>query len=190
MVGFNKNTSPRGKHIIIKDVKAHLTPFMGIELIPFSKKHLTKTFAWIHDPILQRDFLIQGLPTYETHIQYFENKLNNPREKVFSIIYNEKHIGNCGFKNIIVNKEAELWIYLGEQRIKHKGIGKIATKMLIEYGVDILHIEKIYLHVADFNTPAVRLYKNMGFHKVPVEDNSGWENRGINIIRMERRAKI
>ena len=163
---------------------------MEIELIPFSKKHLTKTFAWINDPILQRGFLIQGLPTYETHIQYFENKLNNPREKVFSIIYNEKHIGNCGFKNIIVNKEAELWIYLGEQRIKHKGIGKIATKMLIEYGVDTLHIEKIYLHVADFNTPAVRLYKNMGFHKVPIEDNSGWENRDINIIRMERRAKI
>ena len=51
--------------------------------------------------------------------------------------------------------------------------------------------EKIYLHVAEFNTSAIRLYKKFGFVEVELQDDAGeWASRECRIIRMEAKRKI
>jgi len=112
--------------------------------------------------------------------------LNDARQVWYAIILQGEHIGNCGLKNLDLNKkECELWIYVGEQKMRGKGIGKKATVMLIEKAKE-LGYHTIYLHVADFNHVAIKMYSSLGFYRsIDQGDLSTWEDRGIKVIRME-----
>lgn len=143
------------------------------------------TFEWIQDPDFQQLFLMRDRPTWEGHIKYFDRILKDPAQRVYAILSESRHVGNCGMKNISL-KEGELWIYIGEARMRGKGIASHATRLLAAKGFLELGLEKIIVHVADFNVSAVKLYKKLGFVEVQVSDNSKeWKNRGCNIIRME-----
>src|SRR4030067_3213825 len=113
--------------------------------------------------------------------------IKNTAQRCYAILSEGRHVGNCGVKNIsLTNKEGELWIYIGDPRMRRKGIASHATRLLAAKGFIELGLERIIVHVADFNVSAIKLYKKLGFIEVPVSDNSTeWTNRGCNIIRME-----
>lgn len=160
-----------------------------ITLIPFSHEHIQLTFSWIQDPALRRMFLMRGDASWEGHREYFAKVLADPAQRIYAILADGRHIGNCGYKHLdIKTLEGELWIYIGETSLRQKGVGKIATELLIQEGFKSLGLTLIYIHVADFNIAARALYRQMGFTEVPVrERESEWENRGCTIIRMEWR---
>ncbi|QTA87908.1 GNAT family N-acetyltransferase [Desulfonema magnum] len=163
----------------------------SVQIAPFTERSIKKTFLWIQNPMLRRDFLMRGeLPTFETHLVYFKKTLKDPSQKVFAILCNEEHVGNCGLKHIVLNKESELWIYIGEENLKNKGVASIATKQLVDHAFNELGLVRLYLHLADFNMAAVKLYKKLGFSEVPLRDSFEWANRGVKIIRMELSKNI
>ena len=158
-----------------------------ISIIPFSKDHIVQTFDWLQDDELRHLFLLSEKPTIEKHKAYFEKVLNDSSQKVYAILFNDQHVGNCGFKNIIPDhSEGEIWIYIGDSLKRGKGIGKSATQRLLKEGLNNLSLKLIYLHVAEFNTAAIKLYKNLGFAEVS-EDQLGeeWKKKEHQIIRME-----
>ncbi len=156
-----------------------------VKLIPFSESHIEKTFLWLQNPRLRHDFLMRGQPSIETHLKYFEEVLNDSSQKVFAVLCDGDHVGNCGLKHIVPNRESELWIYIGDESQQKKGIGTAATKQLISYAFNELNGELIYLHVADFNIAAIKLYEKLGFAKSTLEDSMEWRDRRTEIIRME-----
>ena len=159
----------------------------NVVLVPFTNDRVVLTFEWVKDPDLRHLFLMRGEPTWEGHNKYFERVLRDPTQRVYAILAGDEHVGNCGLKNLLpLRKEGELWIYIGEPSIRGKGIGKRATELLLHEGFEVLGLKMIYTHVADFNTAARRLYKKLGFHEVPViNDSNEWANRQCKIIRME-----
>jgi len=158
---------------------------LNVSLVPFREEHISLTFEWIQDPDFQQLFLMRDRPTWEGHIKYFDRILKDPAQRVYAILAESRHVGNCGMKNISL-KEGELWIYIGDPRMRGKGIANHATRLLAAKGFIELGLEKIIVHVADFNVSAIKLYKKLGFIEVLVSDNSkDWANRGCNIIRME-----
>jgi RimJ/RimL family protein N-acetyltransferase len=56
-----------------------------------------------------------------------------------------------------------LFIAIGEDDYRGKGIGKIAMAWIINYGFKKQKLHKINLGVIKDNTPAVNLYKSLGF---------------------------
>jgi len=158
-----------------------------LELVPFAMGHLHQTFLWISDPELRSSFLMRGDVTWEKHWQYFEKVLADPSQRVYAILVNGRHAGNCGYKHLDERPgEGELWLYIGDASQRQHGLGKTATKQLLQTGFYTLNLTRVYLHVADFNISARRLYKGFGFVEVPMRENaSEWENRGCTIIRME-----
>ena len=69
-----------------------------------------------------------------------------------------------GLSNISkLNKNADLFIAIGEDNCRDKGIGKIAMEWIINYGFNKLNLRKINLGVVKNNIPAVKLYKSLGF---------------------------
>lgn len=158
---------------------------MLVILEDFAESHIKKTFEWVCDPDLQRDFLIRGKPTKEIHQQYFKNILSDATQQVFAISVKGAHVGNCGLKNIS-EENAELWIYIGEVRYRKKGFGKEATSLLLRKGFGVLGLKQVYVHVAEFNTNARRLYEQLGFKETSLLNGSKtWTSRGCKIIRME-----
>lgn len=158
-----------------------------IFLIPFTEKHVERTFQWVSKPELQHVFLIRGNVTWEGHRNYFGKVLSDPSQKVYAIFADGRHVGNCGFKNMSFSKaEAEIWIYIGEPSERSKGIGRLATELLMKDGLETLGLRSLYLHVADFNLAARKMYKKLGFIEVPLsEEAKEWQNRGCRVIRME-----
>ncbi|MDD4907487.1 MAG: GNAT family N-acetyltransferase [Candidatus Omnitrophica bacterium] len=160
---------------------------VAVSLVPFTERHLAKTFEWVSDSELQKDFLIRKKPTWDEHLRYFEKALADPGQKVFAIIQNGTHAGNCGLKHIALEKkEGELWIYIGEPAMRKRGLGKKALELLIGLADSRIGLKKLIAHVADFNKAARRLYEQRGFtgseDAVPEAD---WQAHNCKVIRME-----
>lgn len=62
------------------------------------------------------------------------------------------------------NESADFRIALGSPGVFGKGYGSEATKAVIDFGLDDVHLHRITLRVVDFNTRAQRLYAKIGFH--------------------------
>ncbi len=164
----------------------HQDGSMSITLLPFTAHHVGRTFQWVQNPELRRSFLMTGEPNRDSHKAYFSKVLNDDRQIWYALVFQGKHIGNCGLKNLDpVRKECELWIYIGEQGLQGKGIGKKATALLLERAKQ-RGFQRIYLHVADFNSIAIKMYSNLGFFRSTEQrDLSAWKTKGIRVIKME-----
>ncbi len=160
----------------------------GVSLIPFTADHVERTYAWVTDPELRRDFLMRGEITPEGHRDHFARVLADPGQRVFAVLVDGRHAGNCGFKNLSRrDRTAELWIYIGEPSLRGAGVGSRATELLLHEARTALALKKVSLHVADFNEPARRLYRSFGFQETPAAHGAKeWQDRGCAVIRMER----
>ena len=60
-------------------------------------------------------------------------------------------------------RSAELAIQIGEPRARGKGIGKYATKKMLEHAFLDLNLNRVYLRVLADNKTAIGLYRKLGF---------------------------
>ncbi len=114
---------------------------MKIDLELFNHKHILKTYEWVSNLELRKQFLIRGDVTWEKHIEYFERALNDPTQRIYAILADGSHVGNCGFKNIKPSqKEGEVWIYIGESVMQRKGIGARAVEFWWQDGFEAVKL--------------------------------------------------
>jgi RimJ/RimL family protein N-acetyltransferase len=166
------------------------TKLKNISIVPFTPEYIEKTFQWVIRPDLQRDFLLRGVPTWEIHDEHFRHVLQDKTQKVYAILSQETHVGNCGFKHLSPEiPEGEIWIYIGETSAQHQGIGREATQQLLRVGFEQMGLERVCLHVADFNQRAIRMYQAFGFQCTPEPEQSGeWTGLNCQVRRMELHA--
>lgn len=134
----------------------------------FERQDVVKTWEWIQDEEFRADFEMRGKPDWDTHIAYFHSKLKDPSQKVFAIRLGREHIGNCGLKKLD-GTSGELWIYIGEEKYRSKGIGKQALDLLLAE-VDKLGLGSVYLYVKKKNFRAFSLYIKAHFVPVKMEE--------------------
>jgi len=166
--------------------KSMMSEQSGVVLMPFTKSHINSTYHWVTDFAFQRLFLMREKPTLAKHVTYFENMLKDDTQKVYAIVCQKKHTGNCGIK-LINNPQGngELWLYVGEPGMRGQGIGSSATYLLIQEAFGRLKLARLFVHVATFNKIALKMYMDLGFSEVegdaiPAE----WNDRSKEIIRM------
>lgn len=154
-----------------------------IRLAPFTDDRVDRTFAWISEPALRRAFLMRGDPTRAGHESYFARVLADPSQRVYAILCDGEHVGNCGFKHIDpCAGEGELWIYIGPRQLRGNGIGDAAVRLLLCEGTEQLGLRRVFAHVAEDNEPARRLYARTGFVRTGTSA-AEWDGRGV--IRMQ-----
>ena len=74
------------------------------------------------------------------------------------------HIGSCGLHGASPeNRLAELGIMLGEKTYWSKGYGTDAVATLVRFGFEEMNLNRIQLHVLDFNERAQASYRKCGF---------------------------
>jgi RimJ/RimL family protein N-acetyltransferase len=88
-------------------------------------------------------------------------------KKFFTICDDDKPIGFVGLSNIdLEQKEASVFIMIGEDEYRGKGIGKATLDFLLSYANKELGLTALTLEVDKQNEPAIRLYKSRGFKEV------------------------
>ena len=147
----------------------------------FEEEDIKAKINIINNP-LNNTFLHYDLPLeYEKTLQWFKNKKTSNRLDC-TIIYDNKVCGFIGLLNIDnKNSKAEYYICV-DNSFNGKGIGTIASKLLLEYAFDDLKINKIYLYTEENNKKAQYLFEKIGFHKEgmlkdDVKNNNKFVNR-------------
>jgi RimJ/RimL family protein N-acetyltransferase len=94
------------------------------------------------------------------------NSIIKKQDHVFSIIdlQTDELIGRCMLFNVDhVNRRARLGIGIGEKSYWNKGYGQEATRLLLDYGFNLLNLNNIMLGVFSYNERAINCYKKVGF---------------------------
>lgn len=74
------------------------------------------------------------------------------------------HIGSCGLHRASPeNRSAELGIMIGEKAYWSKGYGTDAVATLVRFAFEEMNLNRIELHVYDFNERARASYRKCGF---------------------------
>jgi RimJ/RimL family protein N-acetyltransferase len=81
---------------------------------------------------------------------------------------------------------AWIGIIIGEEIGRGKGVGYLAIQYLEEQ-IKLQGLKRIELGVFEFNTNAIKLYKNLGYKEiVRIDDFTYWQDKMWQDIRMEK----
>lgn len=147
-----------------------------ITFCPHSRDDVFLRVRWLnnHQSVLYAIDQPNHVVTLESQNKWFddyEERLKKGEKKFFTILDDGKNIGFMGLSNI--NRKignASIFILIGEDEYRGRGIGKESMDYLIKYAFDELALKSLYLQVDKTNMIAIRLYDKLGFQKLGEDD--------------------
>jgi len=140
-----------GEKINLRQVK----PTDFAQIIKWNKNELLTYFVGNKLPKTVEECEIRYLKTYNPH-----NRILAIEDKEGRII-GEIEIDHIRWKE----KQAELFMYIGEENLWGKGYGFDALTVFINYIFNMKGFNNIYLRVYEHNKRAIRCYEKCGFKK-------------------------
>jgi len=139
-------------------------------LSPCSLEDAEKWTEWDNDlefaiPLGEEAFMVFSLDKMKEII----GNLIKKQDPIFSIIdlKTDTPIGRCMLFNVDkVNRKAMLGIGIGSKKYWNKGYGQDATKLLLDYGFNLLNLNNIMLGVFSYNQRAINCYRKIGFKEM------------------------
>lgn len=150
--------------------KSIVTPFLKgtrVDLCPTSVENVEKYAFWLNHPE-GRLYARNPLPrTIEELKKWYEPPGEGmPRDISFEIFHKEdqKPIGLVGFLHINwLNRNANIFINIGEPEYWGRGLAEEAAKLVIQYGFEELNFHKIFTSVFAPNKRSLNVAKKIGF---------------------------
>lgn len=137
-----------------------------VRLAPLRAQDKELMFGWIND----RSNVLWNAsfkPVHEhSHSHWYEQLQVRSDLAIFGIhsISPDRLVGTCQLHSIDpVHRSAELQIRIGVPDQHGQGLGSEAVRLLVRFGFDDLNLHRIYLHVFDDNSRAIRVYERNGF---------------------------
>src|SRR3989344_3663971 len=110
---------------------------------------------------------------------YYKNVILSKNNLTLAIIdkATNKHIGNVSLQDIdFINRCAEYAIIIGDKGSWGKGVGKDASRLIIDHGFRALNLHRIYCGTSDDNLGMQKLADYLGFVKEGVARQSMFKN--------------
>ncbi len=134
---------------------------MDIHLSEYNRIFLEKSYFWLNDPILQKNMNINKTITIEDQELWYESLPDRTDYKIWGILFDDKPIGACGFRNIKDNS-GEITIYIGDKEY-WGGTGSIVLGLLEEKAID-LNLKTLFAKILKSNSRSYKLFINKGFN--------------------------
>lgn len=138
--------------------KVYLRPYResDLELVEFGKNNADV-----------RETLFLFAPVTAEQVKAEMNAWSNSKEiMLFTICSreNDEPVGQTAFVRIdYVSRAAVFYLAIYDPKFWSKGFGGEATRLMVEYGFEILNLNRIHLHVCAENPNAIEAYKKVGF---------------------------
>lgn len=142
---------------------------MALRFTVFDKNTLEKSYGWLTDEEVKRLTMAPEI-SRESQRRWFDLILSRKDYWIKTVEWEKTAIGVVGLKHIDYgNKDAEYFGYIGEKEMWGKGIGREMLRYALKY-LESIGMERVYLHVADYNERAIHIYEKMGFKIVKSEE--------------------
>lgn len=137
-------------------------------LSPINPEDADRIATWSNDfemSVFTGD--VSDMISIEKQREYLEYMSNNGYS--FAIIKKDtdEPIGICKLTQVdLINRKATLGIFIGEKSCWDKGFGTEATKLILDFGFNIINLKNIMLTVYSFNERAIKAYHRCGFKEI------------------------
>lgn len=140
----------------------------NIYLSPINPEDVEQYTEWINDPEISINLGVAAnvfslLKERET----LERMAREGHNFAIIEIKHDRLLGNCSLMDVdLINRKAELGIFIGNKQYWNRGFGREAIMLLLDYGFNILNLNNIMLKVFSFNQRAINCYKKCGFKEI------------------------
>jgi len=106
---------------------------------------------------------------------YNEIKSGKRKDKMFMIMGDKKPIGLCGLTKIDnKNKNANIAIFIAEEKLRNKGLGKNVLRKLVDYGFNKQKLHRINAEIFEYNENSKKLFESLNFRLEVILRDSLW----------------
>ncbi len=147
---------------LLKGKNIRLTSVKESDLQIFEQWYNDLSFLRVYDTVA-------AFPRTEEELKFMIKEVRQSNDSfIFAVkdMENDKFIGVTGFENIQWNNGvAVIYIGIGDEDYRGKGIGKEALALTMNFGFQELNLHRIQLNVLSYNKPAINLYEKLGFKR-------------------------
>lgn len=140
-----------------------------IRLRAIEREDLPCFVAWLNDPEVISGINLWAPLSLPQEEKWFAHLLERPVEEHPLVIEVQTSDGWTPIGNIALNsidlkiRSAEAGILIGEKSFWNQGYGREAMQLILHHGFNNLNLNRIFLHVNETNSGAVKAYENAGF---------------------------
>jgi len=161
----------------------------NIRLRALEREDIPRCTRWVNDPDVIRYTTINSPLSFAMEENWFAHQLEADTRKGQILAIEVRtgedwlHIGNCDLHNIdSVTNEAEFGIMIGEKEYWNKGLGREATRLMLQHGFEDLNLNRIYLYVVAENIRGIKAYTAVGFSQEGLLREALYKNGKYNDI--------
>ncbi len=150
-------------------------------LRPITEDDTQLIVNWRNQENVKKYFFFREEFTGEMHRNWIKTKLETGEAAQFIVCLKDGDIpvGSTYLRDInYEEKTAEYGVFLGEESIRGKGIGKEVLNLTLKFAWEELLLEKVYARAISTNAPSINSFLNSGFRveeevkNVPCSDGS------------------
>lgn len=135
-----------------------------VVLRAIEREDLPNYVQWFNDPVVLEYFGQYAPLSLAEEEQWYEQMLQDQKQRNFAIEYQGQHIGGAGFCNIDWrNQSSEVGLLIGTTELWDHGLGREVLKVLLDFGFYQMNLHRIHLRVYAEHRRAVHLYETLGF---------------------------
>jgi RimJ/RimL family protein N-acetyltransferase len=124
--------------------------------------------AWLSDAEIGHFLGVKSPISRDGAVRFAEEYLAQAGKTLYPfnicLLADDRRIGGAVLRDYDrENGSAEVAIFIGDRRLLGQGLGTDALNCLVDFGFGELRLERIFLHVFDYNDRARRSYEKAGF---------------------------
>jgi [ribosomal protein S5]-alanine N-acetyltransferase len=165
-----------------------------IYLRPLEREDAEQCVAWFNNPEITRTLLAYRPINLQAEHEFLDKAPQSEHDLVLGIAVRDSNrlIGGTGLHQIdFKNRHAGFGITVGAKEEWGKGYGTEATRLMVQHAFETLNLNRVWLHVYEYNQRGLRVYERIGFQKEGVlrqdtyREGRYWDTIVMSILRAE-----
>jgi UDP-4-amino-4,6-dideoxy-N-acetyl-beta-L-altrosamine N-acetyltransferase len=137
-------------------------------LLPFDEKYLHQVRKWINQPDVRAGTGTEGPVCDYSHSRWYQLLMDDPARRFFiigdGVNEDASPVGLIGLCDLnLRTRTGKYCIYIGEVAKRRCGFAGEATLLILGFGFNTIGLHRIYLQVLENNSPALGMYRKLGF---------------------------
>lgn len=149
-----------------------------------------RVVSWFNDKAMTQFITARAPMSIAEEERWFDGMLERQGKDAWFFLIcrlgDDQPIGTIGLFDVdLTNGSAGLGISIGDPSDTGQGLGTDALESLVDFGFGRLRLERMWLHVYDFNERAIRSYEKAGFAREGVARHGAYrDGRFVDVVAM------